>query len=474
MMLPDNLPALLFAVLVIFAAGGVVFYAIESEPFRYSRWERVAYCYPLGLTALSMPMLVMSWAGFRLHVLPIVLLVAFSAAVAYAIRRVPLTQYVAAQKDAPPRTPLSEMEWFLVGIIVVCVLARTMASLMTPLFDWDGLCVWGLKAKVVYFETVRTSDYFHRRELVYSHQIYPLLWPFMYAWVCTVLGHWDDVGIFILNPINVMVAATLLYYTVRRLTPRMVSLAVTAMFTSLPGLLNYAECAQADVPLMLISGTSLLCLVHWMQSRRRPPLLLAAVLMGGAMFTKEEGKIVLVAHALAAALSILLGAPRAERRKLFGHLGLYLLVAGLWLSPWLLFQRTIPSWNQDFRPVRWDNFRWHEIPTWCHTIIQSASYQYNGVGLPKWNILWPIVVLLIAVSKAPRSYPYNCILAVFLLHLGGLSLVWLCSTVPLTLDGNEFGWERYTLVVSPPIWLLFAKCLEEWWRVWKAPSTQVQ
>lgn len=466
MMLPDNLPALLFAVLVIFAAGGVVFYAIEHEPLRYGRWERFAYWYPLGLVALGMPMFVMSWMGYHIRVLPVLLLVVLSGAVAYAVRRAPLAPYFSAQKDAPP-TPLGELDWCLLAIIVACLGLRTMASLMTPMNDWDGICVWGLKAKVVFYETVRTTGYFGRRELAYSHPVYPLLWPFMYAWVSTVLGHWDDVGIFILNPINAIVATVLLYGALRKVTTRTACLAVTAMFASLPALLNYAECAQGDVPLMLLNAASLFCLFEWMQSRRLASLLLAGFLLGGAMFTKEEGKIILVAHAFVAALSIFLAAAPSDRKRLFGHLALYLLVAGIWIFPWLVFQRTIAVGEDQFRPITFANIRWHEIPTLCYTAIQEMLIFYNTYGYPKWNIFWPVAILVIGLSKAPRSYPYYFLVVIFLLHAAGVGLAWLCTTDRCTLDGNEFGWERYALIMMPPVWLLFGKCVDEWWRIWK-------
>jgi hypothetical protein len=471
MQLLSDLPRLLFAAFVILVAGGVVFYALERDPLRYSRIERFAYCYPLGLAALGMPMFLMSWAGLKMPVLPVLVLIAASAAFAYLVRRVPPTRYIFGSTTGAQRPPLTEIEWVFVGIIVACLAARTLASLLTPLYDWDGICVWGLKAKVVFYDTIRDTNYFQRRELSYSNPMYPLLWPTMYAWVASVLGRWDDLGIFILNPLNLIALAILFYCATRRFAARTTALAVTAMLVSLPALIYYTECAQADVPLMLISAASFFCLFDWMQSRRLPSLLLAALLMGGAMFTKEEGKIIFVAHATAAALSIAVGRPSVERKKLFGHLLLYMLLAGVWILPWLLFQRTIPRWAWYFRPVTLSNLRWYEIPTFCFTIIRNALKLHNGVGLPKWNFLWPIVMVFLLVSKAPRSYPWNCALLVFVLHATGVTLVWLCSTDPLTLEANEFAWERFTLIMMPPLWLVFAKCVDEWWLVWKQPSS---
>jgi len=49
---------------------------------------------------------------------------------------------------------------------------------------------------------------------------------------------------------------------------------------SLPALVHYAECGQADVTLMLMFGASLFCLFDWMNHRRRDSLWLSAFLMG--------------------------------------------------------------------------------------------------------------------------------------------------------------------------------------------------
>ena len=470
---PDNFLALLFAVLVILFAGAVMFYTIVQDPLRFTRLERLAYCYPLGLAALAMPMFLMSWAGFHIWVLPVLIFIGLVAVTAYAIRRIFPATLWKRNPQAVPMEAFTEFEWFLLLIIVGCLVVRTLTSLAIPLNDGDGHAIWCFKAKILYFDTIRTTDYFTRNELSYSHTRYPLLVPLMYAWVSTVVGHWDDMGMFILNPINLVAFAILLYCTLRKFAARPVALMVTAILSSLPALMHYAECGQADVPLMLISGSALFCLFDWIQSRRMSSIVLSAFLIGGALFTKEEGKILFGAHALVAGLSIFIAAPRSEHKRLLGHLGLYLIIGFLWIIPWLIFQRTIPVGEEQFRPVTFSNIRWDQIPTLCHTVFQNAMRLYNGFGLPKWNFLWPIIVLFLVVSKAPRFYPYNCLVLVFILHASAVSLVWLCTTDSLTLEANEAGWERYTLIMMPPILLVFGKCLNKWWGRWQAPETDI-
>jgi hypothetical protein len=470
----SDLPLELFAIAVIFAAGAAVFCAMMPDPLRYGRMERLAYCYPLGLTALGMPMFLFSYCGFHLNTIAVTLAVALALIAATMVRKVSLRKFFTALGESETaRLSLNEFEWFLVVIILLCLGTRTLASMLAPLNDWDGVCIWGIKAKVLYFNTVKTTDYFSRPELAFSHPNYPLLWPFMYAWVCTVLGKWDDLGMLILNPVNLIVFTMLLYATLRKYVVRPVALSVTVIMASLPALLHYAECGQADVPLMLISGASLFCLFEWMSERRKDSLWLAAFLMGGALFTKQEGKILLIAQFCAGALSVWLGGPVAHRKKYFGQLVFYGAVAVIWALPWLLFECGITNYAWDFGGTGVSTFRWGEIPTLCKTIIANGLYFYNQVHLAKWDYLFPILLLGLLTQKTWRHHPWTGLLLVFILHAGAIGALFLVSRVELTMQAMEIAFERYTLVMLSPLWLLLAKCVNDAWLVWKKPASSV-
>jgi 4-amino-4-deoxy-L-arabinose transferase-like glycosyltransferase len=471
-MLPDNLPSLLFATLVIFLAGAVVFAAVVREPHRYFPLERIAYCYPLGLAVLSLPLFLLSWMDVSITASArCLLIVVILAAVAVGfIRRPSLRTYWMAPgplEDKGGR--LSEFEWFLLVMILVCLGARMVASLLAPLNDWDGIVVWGLKAKALYYETLRSTHYFDRAEFAYSHTKYPLLWPFMYAWMCAWAGQWDDLGMMLLNPINLIVFTALLYFTLRKQFVRMIALGVTGLMVSLPPVLHYTECGQADVPLMLISGASLFCLFDWMQRRRTESLWLAALMMGGAMFTKQEGLVLLGSNFCAAILSVWLKPNGTGRGKLFARLVLYAAIALLWVLPWLVFQRQLPDWDLTFRGIGLGTLRWLQIPVLLRTIVENALRWHNQVQLPKWHILWPILALCIASTKSCWRHPWVCLLVVFVLHAAGVSIIFLASRWDVTFQNSEIAFERFAMVMLVPLWLVLANCIDEWWRVWNSP-----
>jgi|ERR1017187_4418047 hypothetical protein len=475
MTLPDYI-SVGFAVLVILVAGMTVFYGLEREPENYFRLERLAYCWPLGMAALGMPMFLLSLCGYKLNVLVIIGGVAGAAAIVFGLRRAPVVEYWRCRsKYNPPRERLTEFEWMLIVIIVACLGARIVASSLTPMYDWDGVCTWGVKAKILFYGSLKSSmKYFQLAEFRCINQNYPLLWPLMYTWVCTVLGRWDDLAmIAVINPLNLVTLVGLLYFTLRKSNSRTVTLLVASLASSLPTTIHYTVCAQADVPLMLLSGASLFLLFDWMRHRRRGSILLAAVLMGGAMFTKEEGRLVFVAQCGGTALVILTLWKSAERRKLLGQWVAFVVIAGLWVLPWLLFRRTIHVWEQYFGPLGLSTLRWREIPNLWRVMLHNTLVFYNGVGLPKWNFLWPVVVLFLLASKAPRQAPWNFVMAILLLHVFGLSIVYLCSYLRLVPGENEFAYERNVLSMLPPVWLVLAQCVDEWWAVWKRPARQL-
>ena len=471
MPLPDNLPVLLFAVAVIFLAGAVVFYAVVRDHLRFSRLERFAYCYPLGMSALGMPMFLASWAGFHIRVLPVLLLIVLVAGIAYAVRRVPFSNLWKRNPGAVPVKPFNEFEWLLFAILAGCLLIRTLTSLVIPLNDGDGHAVWCFKAKIFFYDTVRTTDYFSRHELNYSNVRYPLLVPFMYTWVSTVAGRWDEMGIFIINPTNLVMFAVLLYCTLCRFAARPVALGVVAMLSSLPALMHYAECGQGDVPLMLLGGASLFCLFDWIQSRRTDSLVLAAFLMGGALFTKEEGRILFLAHLGVAGISVLWGTPRSQWLGHARQIGIYVGIAGVMALPWFVFRRTIVDYQVFTTSVDLRNIRWDQIPNLLSTIVQTAVNFRNSANLPKWNLLWPLMVLAVAVNwKQTFQAPWRYVFAVWFLHACGVGIVFLASPEPLVYPSLEVGFERYTLIMLPPLWLMLGLALNRFWELWKSDA----
>lgn len=466
-----DLICVIYAVTVVCVAGATVFYALVSQPSRYYRWERVVYSYPLGMTALALPMFLLSWAGVRMNVALISGLVAAAAVVTCLVKRMSLRQFWGAKQDTQKRRmPLSELEWVMVFVLVASLGAGSVACFLVPMTDWDSLCAWGLKAKVLWHDSIATSpQYFRGGEYRYLQQSYPLLWPLMYAWVCAVLGRWDDQVMMWINPLNVVLFVALLYGALRRIVDRPVALTVSAIAASMPALLHYMECGQADVPLMLIGGAAFFCFFDWLRRHHRDDLLLAAVLMGGALFTKHNAKFLYGAYLVGGMFAIWRGAAPAERKRLVGQLALFGGVAALMMVPHLVYLRSLPPEAYQFDGKTFGVIRWNQIPGLLGIYWDNMTSFSNTVGLPKWNLLWVILMLCLVTSKTPWQYPWNCLLLIYLINAAAESALFLASQTELRArtGGIEFGVERFTLFMLPPLWLVLGRWAGEQWRIWR-------
>ena len=203
----------------------------------------------------------------------------------------------------------------------------------------------------------------------------------------------------VLNPVNVIVFAALLYFTLRRFASRTVGLGMTAIAVSVPILLHYAGCGQADVPLMLISGASLFCLLDWMQTREVG----RAVARGGAdgrrafHQTRRQGP-----ARSAPVRGSLVRVPGIAEGGAWAGLprpGCLILVVALgWALPWLLFQLGVKEWSWDYANAGLATVRWHLLPQMLGVLVENEVHFFNQVRLPKWNLLWLIFVFSLLIS----------------------------------------------------------------------------
>jgi hypothetical protein len=458
---PTDAARLVVAILAVFMAGAIVFRAIVEHPEEYPRWEHIAFCWPLGLTALSIPLFLLSWAGIRVNGWAVVAAITVAYAVLHLCRKRRRRELGAEGCNArQSKQPFSDFERMLTLIIVACLSTQFVACLLAPLSDWDSLSNWGFKGKILFYDTLQHArPYWHDGQYQFTNQLYPLLVPVMYSWVCKILGRWDDCEMLIVNPINLIVFVLLLYAAIRRFASRATALTVTAIAASLPAALHYAECGQGDVPLMLIAGASLFCLFDWMRTRRTSSIVLSAVLMGGAMFTKEEGKVLFIGQLLAVSGSTFFG--RRSDVRLWRDIGIYAGIAFLIALPYFIFSATIPYPHYQL-PLTLFTPRWKELPTLLWTITQNDYHFFNQVGLPKWNLLWILLPVSLLATKSWRRQPW--IWLVFLATFQATcvaSIVLITCPQPMDYLTQEIALERYTLQLLAPLWLVLAKCADE-------------
>jgi hypothetical protein len=175
-------------------------------------------------------------------------------------------------------------------LAAVVVVAVAIGSVGTPLRDGDGRCIWGLKAKVVYFHAVLPKpEYFHDLSFSFSHLDYPLMQPFLTGGVYAAIGEVrDDVGKLTL-PLEFAAFGLLLYAGARWRLGRVSAALLVAIAMALPEAVNEVGTGKADLAVMLFQTGVLVFLVEWIQHRRVADLCLATLFTTFLVFTKNEG-----------------------------------------------------------------------------------------------------------------------------------------------------------------------------------------
>ena len=358
--------------------------------------ERIGLSYPLGIGALTLVLFTLSVSGVKLTrasgVMALVLLCAILALGGRLVRR----------PQAAPSSGGERWRWYEYLIAATCLVGTASVffdALFYPLYEWDALAIWGLKAKIIAHEPIRDSAYFRDVTKTYSHLGYPLLIPLGGAWVYAVLGRVDDRLMKIIFPLFLVSMQLVLYARMRRHAGRTIALALVALLSCAPRLIHWVPKGIADPALGLYYAIAAIYLYDWMTGGRPQDLAVAVLGAVFMMFTKNEG---MALHMTVAPVVIAFAVVHRDRRGTIGA-AVYVF-APLLLMPWLLSFRQISDTHENYLAQLTvshvtDNldrlpviFEW----LWRHTIspvswrppmlLREAPDLPSGLG--NWNVAW--------------------------------------------------------------------------------------
>lgn len=313
---------------------------------------------------------------------------------------------------------------------VVCVNA-----LAFPVYELDAVAIWGLKAKVVALESLRSDPiYFHDLSFSYSHLDYPLLLPFLIAGAYGIAGSMDDHAAKILFPLFYANMGLVIYWGLRWKISRIQSAFLTGAFMGMPVLVRWAGSACADSLLTLFYAASALFTVKWLEEEKTSDLLMAALFVAFCIHTKNEG----IAMALII-LTILLifTLARLKKERL---LGLFLFVLSVFalVLPWLLWARDLPRTHENYMSKVSPRIVAENIHR--ATIIVPAFLK-EAVRLSRWGGLWLLIAIMSVLGgKAFRKRYVIAIWLLFLMHVCAYQFIYLITPwnvvglITLTLD----------------------------------------
>jgi 4-amino-4-deoxy-L-arabinose transferase-like glycosyltransferase len=232
----------------------------------------------------------------------------------------------------------------LAAVTVIAAAYNVQAHASWPgLGDIDAFAIWMFKAKWVSLSALRPMPpVFWEPGLSYSHQDYPLGFPFLIAGLYAAAGRMDDgLARTLLLP-QYLALVAVVYAAMRRMHRRAMAVTITAIFTAAPALVQNAGLAVAETPLLLMYAAALAMMLRWMEGGSSGELMLAAIFVAAAAFTKNEGLALMpVIGVLAFVFAISSRQKIVQWAKACG-ISIALIV------PWLVYRMYLPRTHEDY------------------------------------------------------------------------------------------------------------------------------
>jgi hypothetical protein len=314
-----------------------------------------------------------------------------------------------------------------IGILVWAILGVVIGTARRGL-GWDGVAVWGLKAKAAFVDGGFPDQYFHDLSRQWSHPDYPLFVPLAEAWVYRCIGQVDECAVTLLFVAFYVALVALFYGGVRRegFTATF-SLGFTAALATVPLLRAQAMSGEADVPLAFVVFAGTLSLYGWLRRGARSDLVLAAVLSALAAWVKKEGSIHWAVNLLAiVVLGTMIG---RSRRDVAVGVTLFLFAYLAILGPWFAFL-SVPPGAGDFVV---DLTSLHRGLARIPVIVGGLVAELMAVR--QWGALWLLVAAVTITWSVKLRHDVS---RVYLLVAALLPLVVLCGAYVFSI------WDPFT------------------------------
>ncbi|HUI05624.1 MAG TPA: hypothetical protein VL486_01315 [Verrucomicrobiae bacterium] len=323
-----NLLLAAVAALVLALAGCGMLRCVWPGVCEQPRYARLALGYCVGCGIVTAIFFVTYLVGFAFSraviVVPVLGLAVFGAFVGLRSGEDHLWKDAAA-------SPASSVAWGLL------ILLAFVLSWSRPIYGYDALSMWGLKAKVAFFARTWPPALFDPHTT--HHPGYPPLIPSAQAFVFFVLGEFDDVASRVIFAAFYAAGAGILWWLLERL--RVSARGVWLLWwCALPLMMEQVKITYADLPLAVLLMAFYGAVVLWLREPRRSDWLwLASVFAGIAFWVKEDALIGVGSGCIALVLVAF------KRRFPSGRAWRMILVSALISAPWelLVWWKRLPS-----------------------------------------------------------------------------------------------------------------------------------
>lgn len=295
--------------------------------------------------------------------------------------------------------------------VVACAVGTVVvAALAMPLYDIDSFQIYGLKAKVLYFDGLSAEAYFQQVNYGYSHLEYPLLGPLLSAGTYAALGHPDDQLGKLPYALQYAAFACLLLAMLRRNVSRTMALPLVASLLGLPALVQWAGGGTVDLLLAMFYAGSVFHLAAFLRSGTARELRPALLFTIGMAFTKNEGIALAIINFAVVALCLWPGASADRGRRFRPLLQCLAGFLALWLT-WALWAATLPDIHERYGGRLGELF---SPAAWARLPVIAQEFLHQVVAWRRWGGFWLIMPALCWLCPARLATRHGLAIAMML------------------------------------------------------------
>lgn len=308
---------------------------------------------------------------------------------------------------------------FFPGILILIAIIFAFIILFaniffTPLWDIDSFALWGFKSKVIFYNSLDKSSYFHNPSYGFSHLDYPLLVPLLNAGVYISMDKVSqNLGKLLYLPLY-WSFSILLYFSCDEKIKKIFRCGLVAVIISAPALLQWSGAGTADIYLATYLALSLYYGLKFLKIHSHSSLCGFVLANAFLIFTKNEGlPIAFINTSILCLFSVISAKERGwQLLKLF----LWIMLIIIMSLPWFIWSSDIPIIHENY-PAQIKNIlnstHLQRIP-----LILNAFFRYMS-NFSRWGLFWFLLfATIIAGFNKKSTYLYLLLtfLAIFALY----------------------------------------------------------
>jgi hypothetical protein len=304
------------------------------------------------------------------------------------------------------------------AVLVAVVVEYARAFRVAPLNRYDAWAIWALKGHALYAFGWADPVIFAGTSYRFANLDYPLLLPSLEAIDFRAMGAFDTRLLHVQFLLFLVAAVFALVALLRDVvSPLVLWISVLALALA-PAVFDQLLTAYADLPLALVFGVGVAAVGRWTSTNERWPLAVATLCFGGALLTKNEGSLVV--------LAVFLGLILVARRR-WRALAAAAAVDVALVVPWRIY--TSVHHLHDINYSLLDSFDFHHI----HGRAGVGPIAFRTLGGQmidpgQWGLLVPVaaVIVVAALATGSRRLPLFALVWTLVSWLG-LSWIYVVS-----------------------------------------------